>query len=84
MMPKEDEDQAWVSDDGMTDSIMSDEEDRLELKLMKEGKYNEQTQMDAVMTNNSKAGGKSTFEGDDAKTIVMKIGDIIENIDQLS
>jgi len=48
-MPKNDDDQAWKSDDGMTDSIMSDEEDRLELKMMKEGKYNEQTKMDTVM-----------------------------------
>lgn len=82
ILPKEDEDQAWKSDDGMTDSIMSDEEDRRELQLMKQGKYNEQAKMDDIMTNNKVA--KSTFAGDDAKTIVMKIGDIIENIDQLS
>lgn len=79
IMPKNDDDQAWKSDDGMTDSIMSDEEDRLELKMMKEGKYNEQTKMDTVMQSNKVAG--STFAGDDAKTIVMKLGDIIENID---
>ena len=66
----------------MTDSIMSDEEDRKELKLMKEGKYNEQAKLDDLVSTNKVA--KSTFEGQDAKTIVMKIGDIIENIDQLS
>ena len=75
----ESDDDHWKSEDGMTNSIMSQMEDKARMKLIQGGQYSEYQAADKNDKDNDvMASGKK------AKTLHDQICDIVENIDELS